>query len=134
MKDRIREIRESMKDEHGKKLTQEQFAKKIGVSVSTAQKWEIGASKPTSTAIQQIADKCGASELWLRTGIGSRDDTKDRAEELSGYVKRLVNDKPKSFQTALVATLLRFDPDGPEWEILERIYNSIAKELENGGK
>ena len=36
MKDRIREIRESMLDENGKKLSQAKFAQRIGVSVSSA--------------------------------------------------------------------------------------------------
>lgn len=134
MKDRIREIRESMRDEHGKKMTQAKFAEKIGVSVSTAQKWEIGAAIPTSTAIQQIAGKCGVSEVWLRTGIGSKDESKGRAEELDAMVRRLMRDSPESFKAALITTLLRFNPDGPEWEVLERIYNSISKGFNHGDK
>lgn len=134
MKDRIREIRESMRDEHGKKMTQAKFAEKIGVSVSTAQKWEIGAAIPNSTAVKQIAEKCGVSEVWLRTGIGSKDEAKDRADELTAMVRRLMRDSPESFKSALITTLLRFDPDGPEWEVLERIYNSIAEKVNHGGK
>ena len=46
--------------------------------------------------------------------------------QLAGLVKQLMADSPDSFRSALVTTLLRFDPDRPEWEILERIYNGIA--------
>lgn len=134
MKDRIREIRESARDEHGKKMTQAKFAEKIGVSVSTAQKWEIGAAVPSGTAIQQIADKFGVSEVWLRTGLGSKDEAKGRAEEMDTMVRRLMRNSPESFKAALISTLLRFDPDGPEWEVLERIYKSVSDEYNHGDK
>lgn len=134
MKDRIKEVRESMHDEHGKKMTQAKFAEKIGVSVSTAQKWEIGAAVPTSTAIRQIAALCGVSEVWLRTGLGSKDESKGRADEMDAMVRKLMRDSPESFKAALISTLLRFDPDGPEWEVLERIYNSVAEGYNHGDK
>jgi transcriptional regulator with XRE-family HTH domain len=134
MKDRIREIRESMRDEHGKKMTQAKFAEKIGVSVSTAQKWEIGAAIPNSTAVKQIAEKCGVSEVWLRTGIGSKDEAKGRADEMDAMVRRLMRDSSESFKAALITTLLRFDPDGPEWEVLERIYRSVSEGFNHGDK
>ena len=35
-------------------LTQEQFAAKIGVTVSTVNRWEMGRSKPQPLAIKQI--------------------------------------------------------------------------------
>ena len=41
-------------------------------------------------------------------------------------IRSLMADSPESFRSALVTTLLRFDPNGPEWEILERIYDGIA--------
>ena len=31
----------------------------------------------------------------------------------------------------LITSLLRFEPDSPEWQILENIYNSIAAEKES---
>ena len=37
-----------------KKLTQEQFAEKVGVSKSTVQKWESGASKPSIDKVEPI--------------------------------------------------------------------------------
>ena len=112
MKDRIREIRESMLDENGKKL----------------QKWEIGAAVPNSSAIALIAQKCGISETWLRTGVGEMRAPKGRAEEMAELVKRLMSDRPDSFRSALITTLLRLDPDGPEWGVLETIYRRIADE------
>lgn len=39
-----------------KKLTQEQFAKAVGVSKSTVQKWEKGTVKPRHEKIDQICE------------------------------------------------------------------------------
>ncbi len=37
-------------------LTQEQFAAKVGVTFSTANRWESGKSKPSPLAMQQIKE------------------------------------------------------------------------------
>ena len=133
MKTRIKEVRESLVDETGKKLSQAKFAERLGVSMSSAQKWEIGAAIPNNAAIKLIAEKCGINEQWLRTGKGEMKASLSRQEEMSGLVNTLMQDKPESFRTALITTLLRFDPDGPEWEILERIYDSVARDMNQNG-
>lgn len=130
MKERIRAVRESLLDENGKKLSQAKFAEKLGVSISSAQKWEIGAAAPNSAAIQLIASRCGVSEIWLRTGVGEMYEKRSRAEEMTAAVTRLMADAPDSFKAALVSTLLRFDPNGKEWVTLEAIYRDVAAEAE----
>lgn len=130
MKNRIREIRESMTDEHGRKLSQAKFAERLGVSISSAQKWEIGASVPNNATIKLICEKCGVNETWLRTGAGEMHGDKSHEEELGAAVAKLMANRPDSFKAAVVAALLRFDPDGPEWEVLEEIYRQIAEEWE----
>ena len=134
MKNRIREIRESLTDEYGKKLSQAKFAEKLGVAVSSAQKWEIGASIPSNATIKLICDKFGVNETWLRTGDGEMYAQRSRHEEMSALVESLMADDPESFRSRLVTALLRFDPNGPEWDVLERIYESIAEEAENTGE
>lgn len=44
-----------------KKLTQEQFAKKVGVSKNTVQKWENGYTKPRWDKIEPICNVLGMS-------------------------------------------------------------------------
>ncbi len=34
------------------------------------------------------------------------------------------------FQAALISTLLKFDPDGPEWAALERIAAALREEMQ----
>lgn len=123
MKDRIKLIRSS----NG--LTQKQFGEALGgKSFSSVQKWEMGLNTPDASTISLMCQKFGVNETWLRTGAGEMTASKSRAEEMAELIKSLMADRPESFRSALVTALLRFDPDGPEWEILERIYDSIARE------
>lgn len=125
MKERIKLIRKRAD------LTQTKFGERLGVTLSSVQKWEIGAAVPNSATINLICDRFGVNETWLRTGDGEMLMPQSRQEEMAALVHSLMADKPESFRTALVTTLLRFDPNGPEWEILERIYDSVAKELDH---
>lgn len=124
MKDRIKEVRKSTS------LSQTKFGERLGVSLSAVQKWELGITVPSDATILLMSKEFGVNETWLRTGAGSRTMEKSRAAELAELVQSLMADQPESFRSALVTTLLRFDPDGPEWEALERIYDSVAAEYQ----
>lgn len=126
MKERIKEIRKL----NG--LNQTEFGQKIGVAQATIAGYEAGSRAVPNVVVTAICDKFGVLESWLREGIGPMYAPTGREEEMTRLVKRLMADQPDSFQSALVSTLLRFDPNGPEWEILERIYNSIAAEMGKG--
>ena len=47
---RIRELRESLR------LTQEEFARELGVSFTTVSRWENGHGKPSPLALRQLLD------------------------------------------------------------------------------
>jgi len=126
MKERLKAVRSDAK------LTQAAFAETVHVSRNYIAQIEMGIMTPGDNLIRNICEKFGISESWLREGIGPMYAPTGREEEMARLVKRLMADQPDSFQSALVTTLLRFDPNGPEWEILERIYNSIAAEMDNG--
>lgn len=119
MKERIKELRKSLG------VSQTKFGELLGITLSAVQKWEMGVSVPNNAAIKLICEKCGVNETWLRTGAGKMHEEKTREEELGGEVARMLA-RPDSFKASVVAALLKFDPDGPEWTILERIYNDIA--------
>ena len=125
MKDRIREIRKA----NG--LTQEAFAERLCMTRNYITQLEMGAKEPGDRTIRDICREFGVNELWLRTGEGEMYAEQSRQQEMSRLVRDLMADSPERFRVALVTTLLRFDPDGPEWEILERIYHSIEKELDH---
>lgn len=126
MKDRIKKLRKSFG------LSQTKFGEAVGVSMSAEQKWEMGLSVPSEAAIKLMCQKFPVSEEWLRTGNGEMLRSESREVELHHAVGRILADRKDSFKTAVVTTLLKFEPDGPEWAVLEDIYKSIEAEMKNG--
>lgn len=123
MKDRIQQVRRSAG------LNQTEFGKRIGVAQTTIAGYENGSRSLSDAAILSICREFCINETWLRTGAGDMKAENSRAAEMAEAVKRLLNDRPDSFQSALLTTLLRFNPEGPEWPVLEEIYEKIAEEM-----
>lgn len=111
-------------------LTQEQFAGRIGLSRNFVAKIEIGNRVPSDRTIADICREFGVSETWLRTGVGDPYEVRTREEEMGDLLGSLMKDSPESFRSRLITALLRFDPDGSEWQVLENIYNSVAAEAD----
>ena len=126
MKDRIIALRKSLN------LSQQAFADRLGVKRGTISNYEIGRNDPVDSVVSLICREFGVNETWLRTGAGEMYIQRSREEEMAALVQSLMADRPESFRSALVTTLLRFDPNGPEWEILERIYNEVASSRNPG--
>lgn len=123
--ERIRQVRKD------RGLTQDEFAARLGLKRNSVAMIEAGRATSDQT-IFAICREFGVNETWLRTGAGEMTASKSRAQEMAELVRSLMADSPESFRSALVTTLLRFDPSGPEWEILERIYEGIANERNRG--
>lgn len=122
MKNRIKEIRAY------EKLTQEAFAKRLKLTRNFIAQIETGSKEPSARTIGDICREFDVSETWLRTGAGKMHDGMTRAEEMTAEVSKLMSTRPDSFKASVVNVLLKFEPDGPEWTVLENIYNSIEKE------
>lgn len=122
---RTKELRKSLG------LTQQAFADRLGITRGAVSKYDIDATDPSDAVISLICREFNVREAWLRDGEGDMLEVKPRAEELGELVRKLLADRPESFRSRLITSLLRFEPDSPEWQILENIYNSIAAEKES---
>lgn len=122
---RIKELRNFLD------LTQQKFADRLGIQRGIIGKYEVDVSAPSDAVISLICREFNVREAWLRDGEGDMLEVKPRAEELGELVRKLLSDRPESFRSRLITSLLRFEPDSPEWQILENIYNSIAAEKES---
>lgn len=127
MKDRIKLVRQAASK------NQSEFGAVIGVSGAAVSRWEAGDRSVPDSAILSICRCFNVNETWLRTGDGQMYADRDRAREMEELVQSLMADSPESFRSALITTLLRFRPDGPEWEVLERIYQSVAASVPAAG-
>lgn len=122
MQNRIKELRKSLG------LNQTEFGEKLGVTTSAISGYELGTRVPSDAIIKSICREYGVNETWLRTGAGDMRRSRSREAELGELIRSRLIDRPESFQAALVTTLLRFDPDGPELEILEKILRQLSEE------
>lgn len=122
---RIKELRNSLD------LTQQKFADRLGIQRGAIANYELERNVPIDAVISLICREFNVREAWLRDGEGDMLEVKPRAEELGELVRKLLSDRPESFRSRLITSLLRFEPDSPEWQILENIYNSIAAEKES---
>ena len=120
---RVKELRKALD------LTQQEFADRLGVKRSAVSKWDIDATEPSDAVISLICREFSVREAWLRTGEGEMFARRARADELGALVSSLLADKPESFRSRFITALLRFDPGGREWQILEDIYNAVAQSL-----
>lgn len=66
MKDRIKYVRKQI----GNNLTQEEFAKRIGIKQSTVTSYETGNRIPTGAVITSICREFHICEEWMRHGTG----------------------------------------------------------------
>ena len=128
MQNRIKEIRKSMG------LNQTEFGTKIGVTTSAISGYELGTRIPSDAIIKSIVREYGVNETWLRTGAGDMFRSVSREQALGEGIRKILVDRPDSFQAALISTLLKFDPDGPEWQALERIAAALQDETKKDRK
>lgn len=125
MNERIKELRKALG------LTQQRFAEIIGVKQNTVAQYEIGRNQPIDTVITLICREFNVDENWLRTGEGEMFRQQSRDEEMAAIMGQLLADRPESFRRQLISVLLRFDPNGPEWQVLENIYEALKKEAQD---
>lgn len=107
-----------------------QFAERIGLSRNYIAMLEVGQREPADRTISDICREFGVNEIWLRTGVGEPFASKSREAEMGELVRKLMADRPEAFRVRLITALLRFDPEGAEWQVLENIYKSVAGEIE----
>lgn len=122
---RIKEVRDFFD------LTQQEFADRLRIKRGAVANYELERNAPIDAVISLICREFNVREAWLRDGTGEMLEIKPRAEELGELVRKLLADRPESFRSRLITSLLRFEPNSPEWQILENIYNSIAAEKES---
>ena len=70
---RIRDLRER------RGLTREELAARVGVHAGSIARWETGGSVPHAYTLERIAEACGGSAEYIRTGRGGGTETRETA-------------------------------------------------------
>ena len=128
MHERIRQARIAAK------MSQAELGEKVGYTKNYINLIENNKRNPSALLLEKFAEILGVNASWLASGEGEMKPTVTRETELGNYVKEMLSDSPDSFRTALVTTLLRFDPNGPEWAVIERIFEKTMNEMKRAGE
>lgn len=86
MNERLKELRIH------KKLTQQEFADKLGTSRNNIAGYEIGRRSPSDAVVSLICREFNVNEDWLRTGEGEMFIQLPEEDEVAAYVSDLLED------------------------------------------
>ena len=121
MNERLRQLRKALK------ITQEEFAKKIGIKRNTLANYEIGRNEPIDAVIFSICREFCVNEEWLRTGEGSMFFEMDREDELAQWAGTLARpDNDNDFMKRFVHMLSKLDTD--DWKLLEKMALMMSED------
>ena len=102
-----------------KKLNQEEFAKKIGVSRNFISLVETGKRNLSDRTISDICREFSVNEVWLRTGEGKMFVSLTRSQEIAEFVGKILKGDDDNFKRRFVAILAELDE--AEWELIEKM-------------
>ena len=105
---RIRDLRKSLK------LTQKDFAEKLGMTQAAITFLEQGQTKLTDKQIKPICSIFGASEQWLKTGEGDM-FTNNATLALIEETAQKLNEDNQKYALALIKAMLE-EQDDPNLE------------------
>lgn len=126
MKDRIKEIRKSLK------LTQEEMSSRLMIKRNTIASYETGRNMPTTAVVALICREFNVSEEWLRTGEGEMFVPKTKSAEIADFVGKLMSADDADFKKQLVSVLARTSYE--EWIVLEKVAKRLADEIDSKEK
>lgn len=120
MKNRIRQIRKDVN------MTQEKFAKRLGLKRQTIATYETGRSEPMDNVIVSICREFNINENWLRTGKGDKSKSLIKNQEIATFAHEVMKLEDETFKKRFLYALKKLDEN--DWENLEKIANKLLKE------
>lgn len=123
MHERLRLLRKSLR------LTQQQFAERIGVKRNTIAQYEMGRNEPIESVLISICREFNVNETWLRIGKGEMFIELDPEDELMQWAGMILKSKPNSFKKRFVRMLSQMSDEEWEW-VEEKLLQLFAKTRE----
>jgi transcriptional regulator with XRE-family HTH domain len=105
-------------------ISKTDFANTLKVTPAYISKLINKGTMPSDRLIDDICEKYGIAEEWLRTGKGSMFVPKSKDEEIAEMLADIQKSGEDSFRHRLVSALARLDDDG--WDKLEELIDMIS--------
>lgn len=116
---RVKQVRETLG------LSQAKFAEKVKLGIGTIKNIEYSLTEPNPRYIEQIAEICGVSIVWLETGDGEMFRKMTRREKIAAFVSEALADESDSFRSEFILTLSALSDDG--WRKLREVIREFKK-------
>lgn len=118
MKDRIKLIRQNAG------MTQQEFAKQIGVSRNTIATYETSVRIPIDAIVLSICREFNINETWLRTGKGNMYMEENPDFMLSKWFGEILREESSSFKKQLILALSQMSER--EWSLLQNFVDTFV--------
>lgn len=105
-------------------LTQNTFAKKIGVAQNTIANYEAGKRKPSKPIIRIICNEFNVNEKWLLEGQGEPIQSVPIDNQLEYFLGRILSSND-SFKKNVLLSICTLTED--EWVFLEKLVNNLKE-------
>lgn len=122
MNTRIQQIRKTAK------MTQDEFAEKIGVSKNYVWMIEKGERVPSDRTVKDICREFKVNYEWLTKRTGDMFIQNKRKSEIADFVGSVLNGEADSFKIRLAEILANLNES--EWETLQKLANALADKKE----
>lgn len=99
MNERLKILRKSLK------LTQQEFADRIGIKRNSLANYEIGRNTPIDAIVVSICREFNVNEDWLRTGNGEMFLTTNRNADIARLTRQLLSEESDSFKNRFISML-----------------------------
>lgn len=125
MNSRITQLRKTLK------LTQEEFANRVGLSRNYIWMIEKGERIPPDRTIADICREFGVDRTWLETGVGEPFKPVDRSEQIAAILGHAISHNDTA-RDRLIRAFSQLPDDMFEHaeQILEEIVANLQKEKE----
>lgn len=126
--DRIKALREKLGND-GKKMSQTEFGKRIGLSQNAVANVENGNNGASESAILNIVREFHVNETWLRTSEGEMFRPMTRTNEISAFVGKALK-ADDDIKQRVIWALSQLDES--DWATINKIIDLIADKKEKG--
>lgn len=122
MNNRVKQIRQT------EKMTQQEFADKLGLTRNYIAMIEIGQREPSDRTIADICREFGVSRAWLVEGVGEMYEKRSLNETLLEMANALMKESDDAFKKRFILALLQNPPEW--WDTTEAFIKTLADENE----
>lgn len=117
--ERIKQLRTA------KKLTQQEFADRIGINRSNVANYEKGVRTPVDAVVSLICREFHIREEWLRSGQEPMEAPVDEDQELADFFAQVYQAEPDDPCRRVIAVMQKINKNHPE--LFQAVFDAVAE-------